>query len=240
MANSSNNNGSKTGLVAIIVALIGLLGVVIAFFGGERAAVREIIKATATAEHIYLLTQVPQVNIPLSEPTRSVNTIVTEGDISLPATSTSTPAPTLKPASTPVPQGELISIAGFEENGIKLNFSESGLYDIAYSGGAYSGWPNDDQPDNRGWSVSFLVYVNRPVEWGITDYGLPGPINEDFYVGPGGFYPTQQEAIKIAQGSRAQVRVSAGDFVTVALVDEQGRYGDNRGQLDLLVTYLRP
>lgn len=250
MADSSSNNSSKLGFFVIIaVAIIGLAGAV---GGGERAAVRESIRATSTAEAIRLLTQVPQFDIPESTATTELILSASESQVSteliespMLETTTLAASPTVAPTSTvvtstPPPESRVISIDGFEENGVRLNFEEPGLYDIAYLDGAYSPWPNDSHPDNRGWSVSFMIFVNDNVRWGTTEFGLPGPVDEDYYVGPGGYYPSQEEAMVIGQGSRQQIRVSEGDFATIAVVDEQDRYGDNRGMLTIQVTWIRP
>lgn len=250
----NNNKSNNAGLIAIIVALIGLIGVMITLFGGERAAVREIIKATATAEEIYRLTSVPQIEVPVVPVEETITNANTPESPKLEPTSivatTSVPNPDTNSATAIIPtntipppathNGFKFSIEGFEENGIQVNFEQSGLFNISYDGEAYSPWPNDNHPDNRGWFTGFMIYVNRPIEWGTTEYGLDSPVNEDYYVGAGDYNLSKESTVQISQGARVQVRVDAGDYITIALIDERGQYGDNRGRIDISIEWIRP
>ena len=80
--------------------------------------------------------------------------------------------------------------------------------------------------------------MNRAVEWGITEFGLPGPINEDGYLTPGNYYLNKNEAIASAGSDRRTVHLNAGEYITLIVLDEQGRYFDNQGKVDVQITYL--
>jgi len=148
------------------------------------------------------------------------------------------PAPTPLPTSTPKPVTNLISVSSKEENGIIVNIDTTGQYEVAYWGDAYSTWINEHQEGYRGWTNILRIYVNRPVEWGITDYGLPGPINQDAYLGTGNYYLDKNQAIDIAKGDSRYFRLNAGDYLTLVTLDEKGRYEDNQGKIDVGITYL--
>jgi len=78
------------------------------------------------------------------------------------------------------------------------------------------------------------------VEWGMTPYGLIGPINEDDYLGPGNYYLDKNQAIATVKGDTRSFRLNAGDYLTLVTLDEKGRYGDNQGKIDVGITYLGP
>lgn len=184
-------------------------------------------------------------------PTETINNSTPEIVEQPPATGTplppptSTPIPPPPPTFTPTPPPpqrvtNVISVSSKEENGVRVNIDTTGLYEITYWGDAYSPWPNDQSEGYRGWTNILRIYVNRPVEWGTTSYGLTGPINEDFYLGPGNYYLDKNQAIATARGDSRQIRLNAGDYLTLVTLDEKGRYGDNRDKLDIGISYLGP
>ena len=121
-----------------------------------------------------------------------------------------------------------------------MDIGQSGLYKLSYLDDEYSPWPNEQSEGYRGWTNIIEVYINSPVKWGTTDYGLTGPIDQDVYIGPGGYYLNKNEAISAASGDYRQLRSNAGDYLTIVTLDEKGRYFDNRGKIDLELTYLSP
>lgn len=159
-----------------------------------------------------------------------------------PVSTESPPSPTL-PVSLPVtptpePVTSVISAWAIEENGVRINISTSGIYKVAYLDGAYSPWPNEQYEGYRGWTTTVRIYVNRPVEWGQTEYGLVGPINQNDYLGSGGYYLDMSQAIATSAGDSRTFRLNAGDYLTLVALDEKGRYSDNQGKVDIGVTYL--
>lgn len=77
MSNSSNSGTDKIIVAAIITAIVTIIVTILTIrYGGEAAAVRESIKATATAEGINRLTQVPQLDILTSESGQIENTTI--------------------------------------------------------------------------------------------------------------------------------------------------------------------
>lgn len=144
------------------------------------------------------------------------------------------------PAATSTPElvTSIIPIWGMEENGVRVEVPTAGVYEVSYFGDAYSAWPNEQAEGYRGWTTIVRIYANRPVEWGLTDYGLTGPINEDAYLGPGGYYMDKTEAISSATGDSRTLRLQAGDYLTLVSLDQKGRYFDNQGKVDVGITYL--
>lgn len=140
------------------------------------------------------------------------------------------PSPTAEPITT--------SVWANEENGIQVDVNEPGMYNVAYIDDAYSPWPNAQYPDYRGWTTILRVYVNRPIEWGTTDYGLVGPINFDGFLGPGGYHLDKNEAIALSKGDSRNFRLNAGEYLILVTLDERGRYSDNQGKVDVEITYL--
>lgn len=164
---------------------------------------------------------------------------VEEGMTEAPAaTSThSPPLETASPTSASSPTS-VIRVWAIEENGVRVNIPTSGIYKLSYLGDAYSPWPNEQFEGYRGWTNILRIYVNRPVEWGQTEYGLSGPVNHDDYLGPGGYFLDKREAIAAAKGDSRNLRLSEGEYLTLVTLDEKGRYGDNQGKVDIGVTYL--
>lgn len=132
----------------------------------------------------------------------------------------------------------ILSIWGSNENGEIFRAERKGAYEIKYLGDAYSPWPSAQADGYRGWTTILRFYVNRAVEWGITDFGLPGPINEDGYLTPGSYYLDKNDAIASAGSDRRVVQLNAGEYITLIVLDEQGRYFDNQGKIDVEITYL--
>ena len=169
--------------------------------------------------------QVPTIASGPAEPTQALATVT---------------IPTTQPTATNTfePVTSTIPVWGMEENGVRVDVSTAGVYEVGYSGDAYSAWPNEQAEGYRGWTTIVRIYVNRPVEWGLTDFGLTGPINEDAYLGPGGYYLDKSEAISSSVGDTRTLRLQAGDYLTMVPLDEKGRYFDNQGKVDVGVMYL--
>lgn len=150
------------------------------------------------------------------------------------------PPSTNKPDTQPPdePAASAISVWAIDEDGFRVDIDTSGVYRVAYLGEAYSPWPNEQYPGYRGWTNIVKIYVNRSVEWGQTDYGLIGPINEDDYLGPGGYHLDKNQAIASATGDSRTFRLNAGDYLILVPLDEKGRYSDNQGKVDIEVAYL--
>ena len=155
----------------------------------------------------------------------------------LPPTNTPQPPP---PTDTPVPPPPpvTLSIWATDEDGEIFPAERTGRYEIKYLGDAYSPWPSAQAEGYRGWTTILKIYVNRPVEWGLTDFGLPGPVNEDNYLTPGNYYLDKNAAIASAANDRRQVSLNAGEYITFIVLDESGRYVDNQGKVDVQITYL--
>lgn len=243
--NNHNQNESRGNKATIVVALIGLIGILItglfAYNGGELASTREIIRATKTAEAIASLTSVPNVDLPTPIPEEKARTPeiteVPKGKGDMPTVKVT---PTTEPQFTPTPITIIVPVWASEENGVRINANTSGVYDVLYLGDAYSPWPSEQYPDYRGWTTSVKIYINRPIEWGTTEYGLEGPINEDDFLGPGGYYLNKDEAIALTRGDRRGIRLTDGGYLTIVVLDEKGRYADSQGKVDIGITYLRP
>jgi hypothetical protein len=162
-----------------------------------------------------------------------------EEDIIVDESSPTKPPPTSIPnTATPQPVTNVVPVWSIEENGVRVNINTSGVYEISYLDDAYSPWPNEQYSDYQGWTTILRIYVNSAVEWGTTDYGLVGPVNHDHYLGPGGYYLDKNEAISSSKGDSRTIRLSAGDYITLVTLDEKGRYFDNRGKVDIGITYL--
>ncbi len=76
------------------------------------------------------------------------------------------------------------------------------------------------------------------MEWGTTPWGLIGPINHDDYLTPGDYFLNKADAIAAGPGDLRTFRLDEGDYLTLVTFDEQDRYADNRGKVDVGVTYL--
>jgi hypothetical protein len=83
-----------------------------------------------------------------------------------------TPMPII-PTPTPKPVTNIIPVSSKEENGVRVNIDTTGRYEVAYWDDAYSPWLNELQEGYRGWTNILRIYVNRPVEWGMTPYFRP-------------------------------------------------------------------
>jgi hypothetical protein len=153
---------------------------------------------------------------------------------------TKLPPTSLSNKATPQRVTKVLPVWSIEENGVRININTSGVYEVSYLDDAYSPWPNEQYSDYQGWTTILRIYVNRAVEWGTTDYGLFGPVNHDYYLGPGGYYLDKNEAISSSTGDSRTIRLNAGDFITLVTLDEKGRYFDNRGKVDIGITYLGP
>jgi hypothetical protein len=160
-------------------------------------------------------------------------------DVIVPENVSTLPAPT-QPEYPPTPEipANTITVWAIEENGIRVDIQNSGIYMLSYLGDAYSPWPNEQEQGYQGWTTIVRVYVNRPVEWGQTEYGLNGPINQDAYLGPGGYYLDKNDAIMASNGDSRTLRLNAGDYLTLVVLDEQGRYFDNKGKVDVQITFV--
>lgn len=163
----------------------------------------------------------PSTSLPVSEPKGSPSVSVS-----------------LQTTDTPEPVTNIIPVWAIEENGVRVNISTSGLYKVSYLGDAYAPWPNEQYEGYQGWTTILRIYVNKPVEWGRTDYGLIGPINHNDYLGPGGYYLDKSQAITVSMGDTRTFRLNAGDYLLFVTLDEKGRYSDNQGKVDVGITYL--
>lgn len=243
------------GAVAIL-ALIGVIITAICTFSGvlltgyfttqagAAAAKRLEIEATQTGVAIAKLTaEAPEVVITLSSVVPPTQTPVSE------PTATNVPSnedddekrEEVPPTSTPIvptatPQA--ISVWSIEENGVRVNIDTPGIYNVAYLGDAYSPWPHEDYTDYQGWTTILRIYVNSSVRWGMTEYDLEGPIDHDDYLGPGGYYLDKEDAIASSKGDSRTMRLNKGDYLTLVTLDQRGRYSDNRGKIDVGITYL--
>lgn len=181
-------------------------------------------------------------DIPPTDTSMPTFTLIPPTNASLPAViSTDTPVPptnTPKPTATftPVPVKINFSVPGNIEGGTRIDISTAGFYQLGYVGNAYSPWPSDGYEGNRGWATHVQAFINRPVEWGMTSYGLIGPINFDVYLGAPDYHLAQNAAIAATRGKVASAGyLNAGDYITFVVVDERGVYSDNRGQVDLVL-----
>lgn len=151
-----------------------------------------------------------------------------------------TTEPTAAVTLRATPTTDVISIWGIDEIGAKISVNKSCVYTIEYVGDAYSPWPFEEYTGYLGWTTIARIYINRPVDWGVTEYGLIGPINFDHYIGPGGYNLDKQQAVTSSIGDSRTIRLNDGDYITVILIDERGQYEDNRGKIDLGITCIAP
>ncbi len=151
---------------------------------------------------------------------------------------TPTTLPLLPSTATLEPVTSVIPVWAIEENGVQVNINTSGVYKVEYLGDAYSPWPNKQAEGYQGWTTIVRIYVNRAVEWGRTEYGLIGPINQDDYLSPGGYYLDKNQAISTSAGDSRTFRLNAGEYLIFVTLDEKGRYSDNQGKVDIGITYL--
>jgi len=205
--------------------------------GGNTAPATVSVPSINTAVIQATVTETARVEQPVAtELPPSPTTPILRPDTDIP------PSPTVPvlPQATDNPKSvtSVIPVWAIDENGVRVNITASGIYKVSYLGDAYSPWPNEQYEGYRGWTTIVRIYVNRPVEWGRTDYGLIGPINQNDYLGPGGYYLDKNQAIATSTGDSRTFRLSAGDFVTLVTLDEKGRYGDNQGKVDIGITYL--
>jgi|SRR5579859_58113 len=133
-----------------------------------------------------------------------------------------------------------VQVWAIDEDGVRVNVNALGVYNLTYLGDAYSLWPNDQSGDYKGWTTLVKIYFNRPIEWGLTEAGLIGPINAPDDLGNGGYYFDKNDAIAATQGDSLTLRLNAGDYLTLVVFDQRGRFGDNRGKVDVGITYGGP
>ena len=157
---------------------------------------------------------------------------------SLPHATPTLTRPLSLPSATPEPVTSVIPVWAFEENGVRVNISTSGIYKISYFGDAYSPWPNEQHEGYKGWTTTIRIYINRSVEWGQTDYNLIGPVKQDYYLGPGHYFQDRNQAIASSRGDSRTIRLNEGDYLVFIALDERGRYSDNQGKVDIGITYL--
>ncbi len=148
-------------------------------------------------------------------------------------TSTLTSVPSPVATSTPEPIVNVVGIPGYAEQGVQVNIPASGTYRVLYVGDAYSPWPSENEAGYRGWTSMLNVYLNRAVEWGTTDFGLEGPINQDYFIGPGEYLPSVEEVEAHAEGYYITLDLNAGDYLILIPIDEREQFSDNRGQVDI-------
>ena len=169
--------------------------------------------------------------IPLNTPLTSATTLLPSS-----TSSSSDEAP-----FTPEPLRLSFSVPGDMENGIQINIQTTGFYVLKYDGNAYSPWADDTVEGNKGWATHIQVFINRPVEWGLTEYNLIGPVNFDAYLGASGYYVMKDAAVSATQDRSVSIgHLNTTDYITFVVVDEQGRYFDNRGQVNLLLELIAP
>jgi hypothetical protein len=146
--------------------------------------------------------------------------------------------PTQPPTDPPMPSPVTLSVWATNESGEIFRAGRKGTYRVTYVGDAYTPWPSTEAEGYRGWTTILRYYVNRPVEWGTTDFGLQGPINEDGYLTPGNYYLDKNDAIASAGNDSRQVNLNAGEHITFIVLDEKERYFDNQGKVDVQIVYL--
>jgi len=214
-----------------------------------QTAIQQAVSATLTAAaNMVTPTETPiptATNTSLPTTTHTRLPTVTLTDTPVPPTDTvvpPTPTP-MPPTNTPIqptptftPEPVKLSfvVQGKTEDGVRIDIETAGTYQLEYIGNAYSPWSTDASEGNRGWATHIQVFINRPVEWGRTEYGLIGPINFDAYLGASGYYMAKDAVVVATQGRSAYLgRLNEGDYISFVIVDERGRYTDNRGQVDL-------
>lgn len=196
--------------------------------------VTRVIEVTRLIETSTLITLTP-----LPEPSPSAPPVPTELPLptATPMPATATRAPASQPP-VPNPVTNVISLQANEETGKQIPVTQSRFYRLDYLGDAYSPWPNENFDGYQGWTSIVRVYVNRPIQWGVTDYGLIGPIDHDDYLGSNAYYLAKEEAVSASVSSLRRHFLKAGDYISIVTLDEKGRYGDNRGKVDLGLTFL--
>lgn len=170
--------------------------------------------------------------------------ITTCDSVPVPATVESlTAGPTSLPTSTPVPpvvnqQLDPIIVSGLNQQGSTFTASNNGTYTFRIIGGPYSPWLDESDEGYRGWLTLLSVYRNRDGIMGVTDSGFRGPVDADSYIGWGDYRSTTDQAMSDAQSNPTySIYLSAGEFITFVPIDEEGYYGDNRGDIILSVQY---
>lgn len=243
------------GVVLLFVAIIlGAWGTSLLVLNSTQARIEEDLP---TPEALFTST-----NTPLPSTQLPTSTLVLPTDTPLPTntpmnisvgtdvpTDTPTPMPNHTPTTTPTvppptptptPLVIAVTVPSNSETGVRIDVTASGWYQLKYVKGAFSPWPEGD-PDSRGWATHIQAFVNREIEWGITSFGLPGPVNFDAYIGAEGYYSTVDGAVNATSGKIANLRqLKAGDYVNLVVVDERGQYDNNRGNVEVALIRISP
>lgn len=253
--NGHRNVRITVGVVLLFVAIIlGAWGTSLLVLNDTQA---QAIGELPTPEVTFTLTDTPlpsaqlststfvpstDTPLPTSTPvdTSVGNSVPTDIPTSMP-THTPTTTPTDPPPTpTPTPLVIAVTVPSNNEIGVRVDMTVSGWYQLKYVKGAFSPWPEGD-PDSRGWATHIQAFVNREIEWGITSFGLPGPINFDAYIGADGYYPTIDGATNATAGKTTNLRqLDAGDYVNLVVVDERGQYDNNRGSVNVELIRIAP
>jgi pimeloyl-ACP methyl ester carboxylesterase len=97
--------------------------------------------------------------------------------------------------------------------------------------------------DFHGWGTAFLVYINKPVEWGIRPGMQWGkyPINYNLDIGPSGGYSSQSEAEAAGKNFKpAIIRLNEGEYITVVIFNELGYQSSKNGTITVSIEKVNP
>jgi len=231
-------SSKSTAWVTVLVALIGLVGALVAgvfsYEGGERRAVERAIEATLTAE------------AKLATPTRIVTSEPPPAG-ALPPTSTSTftplpptPTPTLTPTPTTAAnmQSFSIEVLGSADQGVEWCTNAAGEHIVRYVRGAYSPFPTNEGCDPKGcWKGAVFVYKNATADGIFADEPKGEPVGPLFIVGWNDWLPSAAEVESKQLEGRA-IQLDRGDCLRFITVDARDAYhwpADNRGAVQLEV-----
>jgi hypothetical protein len=176
-------------------------------------------------------------SLPSPTPTPTSEPLATKTPLPSPTpVLTNTPLPS--PTPTPTPKPQTFIIPGYQDAGVRVNIPTTGIYRFTIEDGAYSPWPTDNYPGNRGWFTLLHIYKNRSITWGKTPWEKIGPIEPDFTLGVGEYMPDKNDAISAAKGASLNLKLGANDYLIFVPIDEQGQYADNRGEIEMSITFL--
>jgi len=181
---------------------------------------------------------VPPPASPISQTQAALTPVAPLATPDQPIVVTSTALASTAPLSPQVTS--LVQVWAIDEEGVRVNVNAPGVYNLAYLGDAYSLWPEAQVTGYKGWTTLVKIYFNRPVEWGRSQSGLIGPIDAPEFMGDTGFYIDRDAAINVTQGASRSFRLNAGDYLTLVVFDQKGKFGDNRGKVDIGITYGGP
>jgi hypothetical protein len=145
------------------------------------------------------------------------------------------PPPVRAPAALPV---STVYIPGTDVQGVIFSPSESGIYRFTITGGAFSQWPDDDDPRSF-WASAIYIFNNSPPRWVYAPKDGHYVLDGEYYVGAAGLYHASSSAAEAAGvGQIVDIPIDAGNYVSMLVPDYQDRYSENRGGMTVSIVKL--